>query len=214
MNEPQPFPTTPATKQSSGLSVTSLILGILSVSCLSVFAGIPAIITGHIARGRAKKQPELFGGAGLALGGLIMGYVSVVMLIVLVPVLAGLLLPALAKAKGKAQTTRCVSNMKQIGLAARIWSNDHNDMFPPDILTMSNELVAPNLLVCPDDKSKTAAADWSQFSAAENLSYEFLTPGAKEGDVFNQTAFRCPIHGNVGLGDGSVQQGSNSRRRN
>src|SRR5687767_9572310 len=213
MNEPQPFPTAPTPKPNSSLSVTSLVLGILSVTCLTVFAGIPAIITGHIARGRAKRQPDLYGGSGLALGGLIMGYVSVAMLFLLIPLLAAVLLPALAKAKGKAQTSQCVSNMKQIGLAARIWSNDHNETFPPDLLTMSNELASPKILVCPEDGSKTPAADWTQFDASQNVTYEFLTPGAKENEVSSQTAFRCPVHGNIGLGDGSVQQKSGLRRR-
>ncbi len=213
MNEPQPFPTIPAVKPQTGLSVASLVLGILSFGC-GFITGIPAIITGHIAHARAKKQPQLHGGAGMALTGLILGYVGTIFAtLALIAILAGLLLPMLAKAKGRAQTSVCVSNMKQIGLAARIWSNDHNDMYPPDILTMSNELVSPKILVCPDDKSKSVAADWSQFNASQNVTYEFLTPGAKEGDVLSQTAFRCPIHNNIGLGDGSVQQGSGSRRR-
>jgi hypothetical protein len=103
--------------------------------------------------------------------------------------------------------------MKQIALAARIWANDHNDTYPPDVLTMSNELNTPKILTCPDDKSKTRAMDWAEFSVAENLSYEYLTPGAKEADILSQPAFRCPIHGNIGLGDGSVQQGAGRRGR-
>lgn len=209
MNDPQ-IP--PGTEPKKGLSITSLVLGILSISCLSILAGIPAVITGHIARGRAKKQPELYGGEGFALAGLIMGYISAAMAILIIPIMAALLLPALAKAKEKATTIRCVNNMKQIGLAARLWSNDHNEMYPPDFLTMSNELYSPKILVCPSDKTKTEALDWSQFSPSQNLSYEFLTPNAKEADIASQAAFRCPIHNNIGLGDGSVQQTGGRRR--
>ena len=208
---PPPFSST--TPQKSGLSTTSLILGILSLVVCSIFAGVPAIITGHIARGRAMKQPDLFGGAGTALAGLIMGYISLGLAVVMIPLLAAMLLPALAKAKSRAQTINCVSNMKQIGLAARMWANDHNGTFPPDIQSMSNELPSPVLLVCPSDNSKTKVLSWDQFSASQNLSYEFLSPNAKEADVGNQVVFRCPIHGNVGLGDGSVQQKGPSQRR-
>ncbi len=215
MNDPQPFPGTPLAKPQTNLSITSLVLGILSLSCLGFVSGIPAIITGHIAHSRAKKQPALYGGAGLALIGLILGYVGTILTtIALIAFMAALLLPALAKAKGKAQSVHCVNNMKQIGLAARIWSNDHNELLPPDIASMSNELVSPKILVCPEDKSKSPAADWSQFDPSQNVSYEFVTPGAKESDVFNQVVFPCPIHGNVGMGDGSVQQKSGMRRRN
>lgn len=209
MNDPQP-PPSPAAQPKKGLSVTSLVLGIFGILPIcSIFAGIPAIITGHIAHSRATKEPHLYGGKGMALAGLIMGYISIPLVVLMI--LPALLLPALAKAKGKAQTINCVNNMKQVALAARIWANDHNDTYPPDIITMSNELNTPKILTCPDDKSKTRAMDWAGFSASENLSYEFLTPGAKEADILSQTAFRCPVHENIALGDGSVQQGRRRR---
>jgi hypothetical protein len=44
---------------------------------------------------------------------------------------AGLLLPALAKAKSRAQSVSSVNQLKQLGLAARIYANDHQDKFPP-----------------------------------------------------------------------------------
>jgi hypothetical protein len=106
MNEPQPFPPS-LEPPKTGLSVTSLVLGILSIVGCSILAGIPAIITGHIAKSRARNQPDLNGGAGMALAGLIMGYASIAMAVLLIPLLAALLLPALAKAKGKAQTINC-----------------------------------------------------------------------------------------------------------
>jgi len=43
---------------------------------------------------------------------------------------AGLMLPALAKAKAKAQTINTVNNLKQLGLAARIYSNENQNKFP------------------------------------------------------------------------------------
>ena len=103
--------------------------------------------------------------------------------------------------------------MKQIGLAARIWATDHDDKFPPDFSSMSNELASPNILVCPGDSSKTRAMSWAQFGP-ENVSYEYLAPGYDEKSEQPQTvAFECPIHGNVGLGDGSVQQGGQRMKR-
>ena len=77
---------------------------------------------------------------------------------------------------------------------------------------MSNELNTPKILVCPSDTTKTKVEVWSQFSPSQNLSYEFLTPNAKEADILGQAAFRCPIHNNIALGDGSVQQMSGRRR--
>ena len=204
MNEPPSLPGTPPAKTQNGLSITSLVLGILSPVCLFFLTGIPAIVTGHIAFARAKRDPQRYGGANMALTGLILGYISLATTFMLIP--AALLLPALSKAKSRAQTIACVNNMKQIGLAARLWSNDHNDFYPPDFLSMSNELFTPKILACPGDTTKKKVESWSQFSPAANLSYEFLTPSAKESEITSEVAFRCPIHGNIGLGDGSVQQ--------
>ena len=215
MNEPQPFPTNTA-KPKTGLSVTSLVLGILSIACFFIFTGIPAVITGHIARGRAKREPGIYGGAGMALAGLIMGYLSVVTTLLAISIGAALVLPALAKMKAAqsySQQSPCVNNLKQINLAARIWSNDHGDKFPPDFLTMSNELATPNILVCDADSKKTAARDWAHFDPSRNVTYEYLLPGAKEEDAMQQPAFRCPIHGNVCLGDGTIQNGASKRQR-
>jgi hypothetical protein len=207
MNEGQPSAPALTGQTQNGLSITSLVLGILSILGCLFLTGIPAIITGHIAHARARRDPQTYGGASMALAGLIMGYVGT-LLVTVIAVLAALLLPALAKAKARAQTIQCVNNMKQVGLAARIWSSDHKEVFPPDFISMQNELVTPKVLVCPSDKSKTVVMNWSQFDPSANVSYEFLLPGAKEADVSSQIVFRCPIHGNIGLGDGSVQRGT------
>ena len=194
----------------NGLSIASLVLGILSCLGLSCLTGIPAIITGHMAFARAKKNPEIYGGSGQALTGLILGYAGSA--VVVIAILATLVLPALAKARDKAQSINCVNNLKQIGLGARLYANDHNGQFPADFLSMSNELVTPKILVCNRDTTNTKATDWAQFNVDANVTYEFLLPGAKEGDIATKTVFRCPIHGHIGLGDGSVQQSSSLPR--
>ncbi len=217
MIEPKPFPATPGVKLKTGLSTTSLVLGLLSIACFLFLTGIPAIITGHIARRRAKQQPGVYGGSGLALTGLILGYLSIP-LTILGLVIAAVVVPFVAKQQarggggggggwgGGSSGTRCDNNLKQISLAARIWSNEHNLIYPPNYSSMSNELVTTGLLICPGDKGKSPAADFARLEAAKNVSYEYLTPGAKEADVATQITFRCPIHGHTALGDGSVQE--------
>lgn len=106
--------------------------------------------------------------------------------------------------KEKAMSIMCINNLKQIGLAARIWANDNNDVLPPDFLSMTNELSTPKVLVCPADTGRSAAPDWRQFSAA-NLSYEYLNPSGSETDPQAVLA-RCRVHNHVCLSDGSVQQ--------
>ncbi len=112
---------------------------------------------------------------------------------------------ALMKAKERAMSIACINNLKQFGLAVRTWALDNQDMNPPDMLSMSNELSTPKILVCPADTSRQPATDWPSFTMA-NCSYEFLVPNEKEADQDpNRVLSRCPIHGHIGLCDGSVQ---------
>lgn len=203
---PTPVPVSPRPR--TGLAVTSLVLGLMGNLCLWILAGIPAIITGHIAYSRAKRFPERYGGAGIAIAGFVLGYVSLIVGAATLAFIAAITLPAMAKAKGKAIEIQCVNNLKQLSIAAKIYAIDHQGQFPTNFPSMGTALASPGILVCPGDPnvSPLEGSDWSALGPG-NISYEFLLPGATEADHLQDTIFRCPIHGHRALGDGSVQQG-------
>src|ERR1700691_749413 len=61
--------------------------------------------------------------------------VELLVVIAIIAILAGLLLPALARAKMRAQQIQCVSNLKQIGVAFHVFLHDHNDLLPMQVST-------------------------------------------------------------------------------
>ncbi len=136
----------PANSQTSGLAITSLVLGILALPCFSIFTGIPAVICGHIARSKIRRAGGLQQGAGLALAGLILGYVSIAM----VPITAALVLPAVAGAQRKATEVQSMNQARQIVLACSSYANAHGGAFPDTLQELVPEyLPDQSSLTCP-----------------------------------------------------------------
>jgi hypothetical protein len=94
-------------------------------------------------------------------------------------------------AQPRSKRINCVSNLKQIGLAFRIWSNDHGEIFPWRVpaanggteelahlpyaathyLAVSNELNSPKILTCPTDPKRTRT---NVFNVSLHLSLSYF----------------------------------------
>ena len=98
------------------------------------------------------------------------------------------LLRAILAASDKAKSINCINNLKQVGLAARIWSGDHNGVYPADFSLMKKELGSEKITHC---------------SGNESAKYVILSPDISTSDPTAVYA-KCPIHNHVVFVDGSV----------
>jgi polyhydroxyalkanoate synthesis regulator phasin len=110
---------------------------------------------------------------------------------------------AMAEEKEKVNRIKCVNNLKQLGLAVRIYATDNENRYPPNTLCISNEVSTPKVYICPSDTVRKPAENWASFTAA-NQTYEYFGNNTSE-QYPNSILFRCPIHYSVCLSDGSVQ---------
>lgn len=148
--------------KNSPLAIWSLVLGILGLvllfGCIGILFAIPAVICGHMAYGRIKRSNGALEGQGMALAGLITGYITIGLAIIIIPMMAAIAIPNFVKARDTAQKNGCINNLRQIDGAKQQWALDNNKT-ENDIPTAQDlDKYIPggfNSLHCPADGAYT-----------------------------------------------------------
>lgn len=125
--------------------------------------------------------------------------IEALMVLAVLGILAALLFPHFGRTRPKVWRYICINNLKQVGIAYRLFATDHQDRFPFQVSTneggtlelggdawrqfqvLSNELANPKMVMCPTESKERYALCASNFcSTTPGLVSYFLNPDAAE----------------------------------
>ena len=121
----------PAVRQ--GLAITSLVLGVLglpTLGCLGIGAAL-GIVLGIVALVRANREPEVYGGKGFAIGGIVASAMSLFLAIPLAGIIAAIAIPSLLRARVSANEAATIGDIRTLISAEAAYQSASGGYYGP-----------------------------------------------------------------------------------
>lgn len=171
-------------------AVWSLILGILSITCLWLLGSIPAIILGILSIKRIDQSGGALQGRGLGVAGIVTGAVGVLAGLFLWSMFAALTMPAYHQIQSRASQAQEMNRLKQVVLALHAHAADHDGAFPDDLGELvSSGLVEEGLLAASPQSDLTILYRPGLRSDARKADTEVIVAGSGPIARFRAVAF-------------------------
>jgi type II secretory pathway pseudopilin PulG len=135
------------------MAITSLVLGVLglpTLGCLGVGA-LLSIVLGILALTKANREPEVYGGKGLAIGGIVASALSLLVAIPMAGIIAAIAIPSLLRARVSANESQAIGDVRTVISAEAAYQSVNNGYYGPiECLPKPGECIAgysgPNFL--------------------------------------------------------------------
>ncbi len=180
--------------KTSGKAVASLILSFFSWCFIP---GVIAVVLGHIAYSEIKKSAGQLKGKGVAIAGLILGYLGIAAIPFLL-IIAAIAIPNLLKARMAANEASAVGSLRILNVAQITYASTYPKGFAPDIASLG-----------------PARAGAQPDASAADLIDSVLVTGQKSGYVFTYTVTEKDENGSLTgytITAEPVQQGNTGQR--